>query len=464
MFFRQVLYRDLGCASYVFGDDGEAVVVDPRWDIDVYLEIAREQRLRIVGVIDTHDHADHVSGRTRLAQVTGAWARRPAGAPGAAGEGTAAGEEIAAGDRVSIGSLWIEAIAAPGHRPEHLALAVGDVARGEGPWMVLTGDSLLVGDVARPDLAVEARDGAAELHASLRRLLSLGDHVELWPGHVGGSLCGGAHLSGKTSSTLGYERRCNPLLTLDQPEFVDAVTSSVPTRPPNVQRIVGLNRRGGGDAPAAAPMLEVGGMIGALRRGVIVLDCRAPEAFDEAHVAGTINLPVSSPGVGTRAGWTLDPLEPVVVVAADEAAGRRMETALQAVGFWAVSGIALADPRAWNGHGLPVARADSWDLAQLADSLRTDAVELIDVREPEEWRDGHVAGSRHLPLHRLRDVPAAADPPAMARPTAVACAGGIRAAFAASVLRRAGRQGVVRVAGGGIGDLAGFGIGLQRGM
>ena len=196
----------------------------------------------------------------------------------------------------------------PGHRPEHLTFAVADLSRSAEPWLLLTGDSLLVGDVARPDLAYEPREGAAALHATLAELVGLGDHIELWPAHVGGSLCGGAGLSHKTSSTVGFERRNNPLLAMEQPRFVDAVTGSLPSRPPNIDRIVALNRRSHGSlAGASRPALDADALRERLVSGVTVLDCRRPELFDAGHLAGAINLPVSSPGVGTRAGWALDP-------------------------------------------------------------------------------------------------------------------------------------------------------------
>ena len=237
MFFRQILYGDLGCASYFIACGGQAVVVDPRWDIDVYLELARKQRFRIAHVIETHNHADHVSGRQRLVAATGARAYRPDLEP------DDRPDAIRAGDVITVGKVDIRAIATPGHRPEHLSYEVIDHKRSDSPWMVLTGDTLLVGDIARPDLAYEANDGAEALHRTLARLTSFDDHVELWPAHVGGSLCGGAGLSGKTSSTVGFERRVNALLTMELPEFIDQLTSTLPTRPPNVERIVALNRR-----------------------------------------------------------------------------------------------------------------------------------------------------------------------------------------------------------------------------
>jgi len=459
LFFRQVLYRDLGCASYMLGDDGEAMVVDPRWDIQVYLEHARAEGLRIAHVIDTHDHADHVSGRLRLAEATGARAYRPRSGTE---PGDLTGDQIAAGDEIAVGSLRVRAIATPGHRPEHLTFAVIDLTRSEEPWMLLTGDSLLVGDVARPDLAYEAADGARALHTTLEQLVALGDHVEVWPAHVGGSLCGGAGLSGKTSSTVGFERRHNPLLMMDVPQFIHGLTANLPSRPPNIERIVSLNRRAAHEPPVPPPPLDGDELRELLTAGATVLDSRVPEEFDAGHLAGAVNLPVSSPGVGTRAGWALEPDERIVIVSPDAAGAEEMASALQAVGFLALAGYALADRRAWERAELPVAETGSWDLEQLAAAVRDDAVELVDVRELDEWELGHVPGSYHVPLHRLRDV-AALSIPDRGHTTAVACAAGIRAAFAASLLRRAGRSDVVRVTGGGATDLGERGIELELG-
>jgi len=456
LLFRQVLYQDLGCASYLLGDAGEAIVVDPRWDIAPYLEIAASQHLRIAHVIDTHDHADHVSGRVRLARATGARNYRP----GPVKDG--AGEVVAAGDEIIAGSVCLTAVPTPGHRPEHLTFLVSDLSRGPEPWMLLSGDSLLVGDVARPDLAVEAREGAHALHESLRRLLDLDDHVEVWPAHIGGSLCGGAGLSGKSSSTIGFERRHNPLLELDEDSFVQGVTANLPSRPPSVERIVELNRHPVLTSPPEPGPLSGDALVSLLGTGAIVLDSRAPAEYDLGHIAGSINLPVSSAGVGTRAGWALDPEAPVVIVAGDPADARQMALALQAVGFWNLEGISIADFVQWRRHSVPVAHADSWDLEQLADGLRRRSVDLVDVREPSEWVAGHIPGSHHVPLNRLRDVQSIVLPQ-RGRTTAVACAAGMRAAFAASLLRRAGRVDVVRVAGGGIGDLGALGLELAAG-
>jgi hydroxyacylglutathione hydrolase len=458
MFFRQVLYSDLGCASYVFGDAGEAIVVDPRFDAEIYLEIAAENKATITHVLETHEHADHVSGRPVLRAATDAATHRPL-VPGE----VSAPDHLAAGDTISVGSLRLTALGTPGHRPEHLAFALADLTRGEDPWMVLTGDSLLVGDVARPDLAYEPTEGATALHATLGQLLALGDHVEVWPGHVGGSLCGGAGLSNKTSSTIGYERRHNPLLSAATAAFVAGVTESLPTRPPNIERIVAINRRADGPVPATPGLLAADGLRAAIAVGAAVLDSRSPDQFDAGHLPGAVNLPITSAGAGTRAGWGLDPERPLVIVAADASAGTTTARALQAVGFWNLTGIAVADLESWQAAGIETSVAPAaWDVARLAAEVADGAVELVDVREDSEWDLGHVAGSHHLPLKALRDVSSLPVGESHG-PIAVACAAGVRAAFAASLLRRAGFTDVVRVAGGGIPDLDARGIALEVG-
>jgi hydroxyacylglutathione hydrolase len=339
-----------------------------------------------------------VSGRIRLAQATGARVYRPGG-PEETRE-----DRIRSGQVIAVGSLRLEAIATPGHRPEHLSLAVADLSRASEPWLLLTGDSLLVGDLARPDLSYEAIEGAQTLHSSLRHLLALGDHVEVWPAHVGGSLCGGAGLSGKTSSTVGFERRQNPLLHMGQAEFVSRLTSNLPSRPPNVDRIVALNQRSDGGHPAEPPPLKADRLRELLVAGVTVLDSRQPDDFDAGHLADAVNLPVSAPGVGTRAGWALESGAQIVIVAKDPDAARQMASALQAVGLWDLAGYSVAAESHWERDFLPIAQAHSWDLDQLAHGLQRDSVELVDVRETSEWVCGHVAGSHHVPLRRLRDV------------------------------------------------------------
>ena len=450
MRFHQVLNDELGCASYLLADGGEAIVVDPRWDVDIYLELAASVGARIVHVVETHDHADHVSGRGRLVRRTGAQAHRPyrEGDPGAG---------LRPGDELRAGRIRMRAIATPGHRPEHLSLLVSDGERDVDDWCLLAGDSLLVGDVARPDLAVPAEQGARDLHSSVQRILALGDHVELWPAHVGGSLCGGGRLSAKTSSTIGFERRAQRTTKLCCDDFVTAVAGRTPPRPPNVARIVALNQGPLDAEPAAPAVLDAAGLGNAVAGGATVLDVRPAADFDALHVSGALALGTGA-SRATRVGWTVEPDEPLVIVDDDVAGAQRFAAALHAVGLWAVAGVSAADPAAWRDAGCPVAAAPAWTVDDLANALRSRAALLIDVRGPDEYAAGHVAGSRSIPLHVLGDGRRTV--PLQAGSLVVACATGQRAALAASLLRRAGHRDVVHVAGGGIRDLPARGISL----
>src|ERR1700710_639831 len=241
MLFRQIIHEDLGCASYLVADreNGVAAVVDPQWDVEPYRRLARLHGVRIGHVLETHNHADHVSGHGRLAQTTGA----PIHIHELA-EAEYAHEPLADGWVLELGDLTIEAVHTPGHRPEHTSFLLRDAGRDGAPWALLGGDSLFIGDVARPDLAIEPREGAAQLFHSLHdRLLELDDEVEVWPGHLGGSLCGGAGIDLKSSSTIGFERDHNAALAIPaEADFVESATSSLPDRPPNVEQIVALNR------------------------------------------------------------------------------------------------------------------------------------------------------------------------------------------------------------------------------
>src|SRR3954471_23287651 len=240
MLFRQILHEDLSCASYLVGDTGTGVaaVIDPQWSIEPYLRLSRLHGVRIEHVIESHNHADHVSGHGRLARATGATIHIHQLA-----DAEYPHEAIDDGWTLRLGAVEIEAVHTPGHRPEHTAFAVRDVPSGR-PWALLTGDSLFIGDVARPDLAVEPRAGAAEIFRSLHeRILRLDDDVAVFPGHLGGSLCGSAAIENASASTIGVERRHNEALGHSSvEEFVEASLASLGERPPHVEHIVALNK------------------------------------------------------------------------------------------------------------------------------------------------------------------------------------------------------------------------------
>jgi glyoxylase-like metal-dependent hydrolase (beta-lactamase superfamily II)/rhodanese-related sulfurtransferase len=438
MFFRQVLHEDLGCASYVIAGGSEAVVVDPKWEIEDYLAIAAEQELVIAHVLETHDHADHLSGRGRLVAATGAGVER-----------------LADGDTLELGDVRIKALATPGHRPEHLAYLVEDRERAERPWLVLTGDSLFVGDVGRPDLAVDPDEGARDLFRSTRRLLELDDTTELWPGHIGGSLCGGGGMSKKPSSTIGFERHANELLGLDEEAFVERLAAELEPQPPNFERIVELNR----DPPGEAVRLEPLAPTRALELGATLIDGRDPREFDAAHPPGALNVTMTHTSVGTRAAWVVDPESEVVLLAASDDDAQRLGRLLEAVGFRTLCGYVAGGIGAWRGEHLETRSTPALDVQGLAERLWAGDVTLLDVREDDEWEESHLEGSLHTPYHGLRDgLPKEireAD-----RPLAVACSAGNRSSLAASLLERAGLPNVIHVADGGVEDLAEHGIEL----
>jgi hydroxyacylglutathione hydrolase len=305
--FRQITHDDLGCASYLIGDDDAhvAAVVDPRFEIDEYLELARYMNVRIEHILETHNHADHVSGHGRLAAATGA------------------------------------AIHTPGHRPEHTAFALIDRRRGEEPWAVLTGDTLFVGDVARPDLAVDKAEGARGIFHSLHeKLFTLAPETEVWPGHLGGSLCGGPGMDLKGSSTIGYERRHNELFgETDGERFVERATANLPPQPPNFQAIVDINR---------GPQLTTGVEVLPLAprqidqkraEGALLVDVRTDLQFDDAHIPGSVCITMLHAGFGTRLAWIADREQEVVLIGRDDQDARAAARLATAVGIRKLGGF-----------------------------------------------------------------------------------------------------------------------------
>ncbi len=449
MFFRQILHGDLGCASYVVADGGEAAVIDPKWEIEEYLQLAEQEGFEITHILETHNHADHLSGRGRLAEATGATIHVPN-----ADEVEFKSAAVGDGDTVEVGDARIIALATPGHRPEHVAYLVEDASRGDAPWLVLTGDSLFVGDLARPDLAVEAEEGARELHNSLRRLLSLEDFVEVYPGHIGGSLCGGAGMSEKPTSTIGFERRFNELLAIDDEDaFVEKLTGDLQPQPPNFQRIVALNR--GPLLRHAAPLepLAPKRVAELLDAGATLLDGREPREYNAGHIPGSLSVTMVKAAVGTRAAWVVDPKNEVVVTAASDADARRMARMLEAIGFRKLHGYLAGGVTAWRESSRPIEAIPSIDVPTLAERLRRGEIDLLDVREDDEWQAGHVANSIHVPYHELRDGIPDELRRRDGRPLAVACSVGNRSSLAVSLLERRDVGGLVHVADGGIADL-----------
>jgi glyoxylase-like metal-dependent hydrolase (beta-lactamase superfamily II)/rhodanese-related sulfurtransferase len=414
--FRQFLDDDLGCASYLVGDEGAgiAAIVDPPYAVEPLLAEADRRGVRIVRVLETHTHADHLSGHGRLAlEHDVPVSIHPTAAAEYSHDALEDGTEIALGDVV------LRALHTPGHRPEHTCIVVADRSRADEPWLVLTGDSLFVGDAARPDLAVGAREGAEGLYHSLRRLLELPDGVEVYPGHVAGSLCGRA-MSSKASSTIGFERRFNGALQLDdEATFVAEVGNVAAPKPPNMRRLIELNC---GSFVGATPELRE---LPSVPDDTTLLDVRPLEAYLGGHAPGALSVPVTSSAFGTKAGFVLAGAERIVLAVSGETEARTAAARLHAVGFLDLDGYVVGGG---NQTMTPV------ELGEL-ERLLAAGGELIDVREREERDGGYIAGSRNIPYRLLALTDSELK---TSGPVVTICESGPRAAIAASLLAARG--------------------------
>jgi glyoxylase-like metal-dependent hydrolase (beta-lactamase superfamily II)/rhodanese-related sulfurtransferase len=447
MIFRQIPHDDLGCASYLVGDDGAGVaaVIDPKFEIDEYLELARYIGVSIEHILETHNHADHVSGHGRLAAATGATIHihREAGA-------AYEHEPFDDGWELELGELTVRAIHTPGHRPEHTAFALIDTSRGEEPWALLTGDSLFVNDVARPDLAIDKEAGAQGIFHTLReRVLTLPPETEVWPGHLGGSLCGGPAMDMKISSTIAYERAHNPMLQIDEErEFVSQAVSSLGPQPPNFQAIVALNR---GDLVTEGVQLMplTPRQVDQKRtQGAMLVDVRTDLQFDEAHIPRAVAIPAVQAGFGTRLAWLADREQEIVLVGRDDQDARRAGELALAVGIHRLGGFLHGGMTEWRREQRPVERIERIELEDLPKHIDSHPeTQILDVREQSERDAGYIPDSLFEPWHDIDELPDGLD---RERPVAVMCASGQRAAVAASLVQRHGAERVLHVVRGGV--------------
>lgn len=426
----------MGC-----GQAGEAVIIDPGRDlVDEYIARARKKGLRITRIVETHLHADHVSGNRELASKT----RAPIllhHSVQAAFEHTA----LRDGDEIRIGTVLLKVLHTPGHTPDSISLLVTDVDRSAAPWFVLTGDTLFVGDVGRPDLGGGA--AAADLYDSLSRvLLPLDDSVEVYPAHGAGSLCGRA-MSSKGGSTIGFERRFNPALRArSKAEFVEAILAGLPPKPPSFETIVAKNRglialREAKPRPFTAT--EAHAEIG---RGAAVVDVRDPATYGQGHIPGALNVWIESPQFGDRVGWFVTPGTPVLLVAQGPSDLERALAGLARVGVDDILGFLQWGLIDWKTAGLPLETVPQITVHDLASWLEEGRdVAVIDVREPFEWGEGHIPGALHVPMReageRRSQIPAD-------RTKAVICSGGLRSSTVISALKKAGLRNWYNVSGG----------------
>jgi len=446
MEFQQFYLGCLAHASYLIGSDGQAAVVDPRRDVDEYLAEAEARGLRITFVIETHLHADFVSGYRELVEKTGAKV-----VFGAKAEATFPHWAVREGDEIRVGHVILRVLETPGHTPESISLLVIDTEKGSEPRMVLTGDTLFIGDVGRPDLAggrgLTPETMAGMLYDSLHdKLLKLDDAVEVYPAHGAGSLCG-RNISKETSSTIGEQRRTNYALgPMPKAEFVKMMTVDLPEVPAYFPTDVQKNREGApalGDRPRPPALGPA--QVRALGTGVVVLDVRPAAAFGTGHVPGSVNIGLG----GQFASWagTLLPADAsLVIVAEDEQQVDEATLRLSRVGLEKVVGYLEGGVAAWDRAGLPLATVPQITVDELKALLQeNDALQVVDVRRPPEYADGHVPRALLRPLDRLQRGLDGLDP---ARPTAVLCAGGYRSSAGTSLLQRHGFRDLRNVVGG----------------
>ncbi|MEX2145843.1 MAG: rhodanese-like domain-containing protein [Candidatus Rokuibacteriota bacterium] len=458
MIFQQLLNEESGCLSYLIGcsEAGRAIIVDPGRDrVSEYLRIARKKGLAIAHVVETHTHADHISGNRDLVTATKAsvHAHPSAGL-------TFPHEPARDGDVLRVGNVEVKILHTPGHTPDSICLLVTDHDRGAEPWFVLTGDTLFVGSVGRPDLGGDR--AAEDIYESLRAVLRpLDDGVEVYPAHGAGSSCGRA-MSAKTASTIGFERRFNAAFRFDdRARFVAYLMEGNPPKPASFETIVGKNR---GTIPlqAAKPRPYAAREAWeAVQAGACVIDLRDPASYGEEHVPGALNVWIDSPQFAERVASFVPAGAPLLLMAAGPSDLERAVQVLSRVGVDDIGGFLHWGMIEWRSEGLPVERVPQITVHDLSAWLEQGReVAVVDVREPAEWLEGHIHGALHVPMleaaRRLGELPAE-------RPKAVLCAGGLRSSTVISALKRQGVANWFNVTGGmGAWVKAGYGVERSR--
>jgi glyoxylase-like metal-dependent hydrolase (beta-lactamase superfamily II)/rhodanese-related sulfurtransferase len=447
MFFKQFYLGCLAHASYLIGSGGEGAVVDPQRDVDQYIQEAAAHGLRIKYVIETHLHADFVSGHRELAERTGA---EIVFGPGAGA--LFPHKAVREGDELAVGKVKLRILETPGHTPEGISVLVIDRDVSNDPQKVFTGDTLFIGDVGRPDLAgsrgFSPDQMAGMLYDSLHgKLMTLDDRVEVYPAHGAGSLCG-RNMSKDRSSTIGEQRRFNyALQPMTKEAFIRMMTTDLPEAPKYFSMDARLNREGAPaleklPRPAALSPEETSALA---QKGTTVLDVRPAGAFGTAHVRGAFNIGLG----GQFASWSgaiLSPGEPVIIVAEDEAGVDEAVVRLARVGIESVKGYLAGGMYAWDKAGLKTESLPQMPVDELRSRIDEHSeLQIIDVRRPAEYAAGHIPGAVNAELSHIQQTKARFDP---ARPSAVACASGYRSSIAASILARSGFRDLFNVVGG----------------
>lgn len=431
MFLETIRSPGLAHRSYLIGDGHLAAVVDPRIDIDVYLELAHERGARIVLVFETHRNEDLVSGAFALAERTGARVLHGTELDFGYGEGVAHGHEERLGD------VRLCVLHTPGHTDESISVAFYDEQFPDGAVGVFSGDALFVGDVGRTDFHPErAEQDAGALYDSIHRhLLPLGDQALLYPAHGAGSVCGEG-MADRDISSIGHERRNNPLLQLTRDEFVARKTAEHHVKPPYFRRMEVLNRKGVADHGRRAPVpaLDVEEFTASVERGAQLVDVRGFECYAGCSIPGSLALPLSM--VSGYAGWLLDPERSIALVGNDEGQIEEVARRLVRMGFRQFAGHLAGGQPAWNTSGRELQSIPAVSATEVQQRIERGAeFTLLDVRKRSEWERGHLPGAHHCFLGELPQCEELHD---LRRPITTFCGSGRRALVAASLLRRMG--------------------------
>lgn len=450
-------FEDQGLAQYSYAvgcpGSGKIAIVDPRRDVDIYLQFAHERGLAISHVLETHIHADYASGARELAECTGAELLVSGHDRGETFEVTFPHRDFMDGDSIEIGSVRVEALHTPGHTPEHLSFLVYDGARSaETPMLMLSGDFLFVGSLGRPDLLGEAQKQALaeRLFASVReKLAKLPDGLEIHPAHGAGSMCG-AGMSGRPVSTLGFERIANPYLDpkLTREEFIRKLLAATPPFPDYYRRMKKVNAEGPKllHGLPGRQEIEAGEFHQLVESGHLVIDLRDQLAFGGGHIPGSFGIGLG-PNLSTWASWVVPYERPILLVPDDPARVEEAVRALVRVGLDDVRGFLEGGIAAWRNAGLPLSETAQTTPSQLHEALQGDeAPRVLDVRSDQEWESGHVEGALHV---FGGDLPKRTEEmPRNGHRLALVCGSGYRSTVAASVLERAGFRNLLNVTGG----------------
>ena len=444
MFFEQFYLTCLAHASYMIGSGGEAVVIDPQRDVDLYLKVAEEQGLKIRHIFETHLHADFVSGHKELAARTGAQIYI-----GAQAGASFPHVPLSDGSEVKIGSIRVRALETPGHTPESVCFVVIDEEKSSQPWAVLTGDTLFIGDVGRPDLSRThtPQQLAGLLYDSLhRKLLALPDATLVYPAHGAGSLCGRS-MRAERSSTIGTERLTNHALQIaSRDEFVRQVTANLPARPDYFLEDAEINRSGATALTELSALASItpDELKALLHKGANLLDVRPCDQFAAGHVPGSIGIALSGQ-FASWAGGIFGIHSKPVLVAESDAQIEEARMRLTRVGIEEVRGYLAGGFAAWQKAGMPVLVTPQISPQELAKRLDEGTMQVLDVRREGEWQAGHIARADWRALDTFpHGVPALEGK----QPIAVHCKSGYRSMIACSLLERAGHRNVINVAGG----------------